>query len=87
MNKQQIKSKYSTQIADWWEPSGEEFKYDIMVNEPYSFSDWALNEQCQHTETFETLSQVSHALKHLFVVSREVHCAKCRFWNGSKCIK
>lgn len=87
MTKKYLKEKFANIIDDWWEPSGEEFKYDIMVKEPYTFSPWNWNQQCQHTETFETLAQLHYALKHINKVTVEEHCKKCRFFNGTKCIK
>ena len=84
MTKQDIQRKYKQVIVDWDEPSGEEFKYDIMLADGYSWVSPQTDRQCRTIETFETLAQVSNALRHVVRATPE-DCAVCRFFKNGIC--
>lgn len=84
MTKKQIQNKYKAIIADWYEPGGEEFKYDIMLADGYSWDNPQTDRQCRTIETFETLAQVLSALRHV-VKATPRDCASCRFFVDGAC--
>lgn len=84
MTKKKLLQKFKSIIADWYEPAGEEFKYDIMLKDGYSWDDPLTDRQCRTIEHFETLAQVAVALRNVVKAAPE-HCASCRFFNNGHC--
>ena len=78
--------KYRAIIADWYEPGGEEFKYDVLLAEGWAFDFWRCDTECQQTEHFETIAQARDALRRAIKVDPVKNCSKCPHWNGSECI-
>lgn len=85
MTKKQIQKRYAHIINDWWEPGGEEFKYDIEINWPYAFNFWGHDTECQTVEHFDTLVEVERAFKNIKKADPKKNCARCRFFKDGKC--
>lgn len=82
--------KFADRIDDWYEPSGEEFKYDVMLKIGYAYEFnrrvGDVGVECRTIEQFNTIAEARQTLSRVKVVS-EKNCAVCRFFQNGKCIK